>query len=82
MNKQQIVELIVRHTREVIPDLRVTHVRTEDSLRELGANSLDRSEILMMTLASLSARISLVDLARAENIGELAGIIHGKLKCA
>jgi polyketide biosynthesis acyl carrier protein len=82
MNIQQIVELIVRHTREVIPDLEVRHVRTEDSLRELGANSVDRSEILMMTLSSLSARISLVDLARAENIGELAGIIHGKLKCA
>jgi polyketide biosynthesis acyl carrier protein len=82
MNRQQIVELIVRHAREVIPELAVTEVRTEDSLRELGANSIDRSEILMMTLASLSARISLVDLARAENIDELAGIIHGKLQYA
>ena len=82
MNRQQIFDLIVHHTREVIPDLHTAHVRTNDSLRELGANSVDRSEILMMTLASLRARISLVDLARAENIGELAGIIHGKLQLA
>ena len=82
MDTQQIFDLIVRNAREVIPDLQATPVRTADSLRELGANSVDRSEILMMTLASLSARISLVDLAKAENIGELAGIIHGKLQLA
>lgn len=82
MNRQEIVELIVRHAREVVPDLQAAEVRSEDSLRDLGANSVDRSEILMMTLAALSARMSLVDLARAQNIGELAGIIHGKLQFA
>lgn len=82
MNRQEIFELIVRHAREVVPDLQATEVRSEDSLRDLGANSVDRSEILMMTLAALSAGITLVDLARAQNIGELAGIIHGKLQFA
>jgi polyketide biosynthesis acyl carrier protein len=82
MNRQEIFELIVRNTREVVPDLEAVELRSGDSLRELGANSVDRSEILMMTLAALSARISLVDLAKAENIGDLAGIIHGKLQFA
>lgn len=79
MNEQQIVELIVRHAREVIPNLRDRQVQADESLKALGANSIDRSEILMMTLASLSARIPLMEMARAQNIGELAGIIHGKL---
>jgi polyketide biosynthesis acyl carrier protein len=82
MNRQRIFELIVLHAREVIPALEDRHVRFEDSLKALGANSIDRSEIVMMTLASLSASIPLIEFARAENIGGLADIIHGKLQVA
>jgi polyketide biosynthesis acyl carrier protein len=33
----------------------------------------------MMTLESLSLKIPMVDLAKAENIGELAGLMHARL---
>ena len=78
MTKQKIVDLIVAHLCEVIPDLQGRSFTPSDSLRELGANSLDRSEILMMTLESLSLKIPLIELAGASNIGELASIIHAK----
>lgn len=78
MTQQQIVDLIVAHTCEVIPDLQGRHFTPADSLRELGANSIDRSEIIMMTLESLSVSIPLIELAGASNIGELASIIHAK----
>jgi polyketide biosynthesis acyl carrier protein len=82
MNEREVFDIIVGHTREVIPALEDRRLGVEDSLRALGANSVDRSEIIMMTLQSLSANISMVDLARAENIGQLAGLIHGKLRAA
>jgi hypothetical protein len=34
----------------------------------------------MMTLESLDLKVQLVEVARAENIGELASILHGKLQ--
>ncbi len=79
MNANDIFELIVGHTREVVPELESHAFSTTDSLRELGANSIDRSEIIMMTLESLSLRVPLVEFASAKNIGELAGILHAKL---
>lgn len=49
-----------------------------DSLRDLGANSIDRAEIIMLTLESLSLRIPLVELAGAKNLDELVIAIHAK----
>ena len=78
VNKDTILETLYRHTREVLPEL-ADHAFTQgDSLRELGANSVDRADIIMLTLESLSLRIPMVDLARAENIDALAEIIHAK----
>lgn len=78
MTKQEIVDIIVRHTREVLPALESRDIQPADSLKELGANSVDRSDIIMMTLETLSISIPLIEMAKAQNIGELAGIIHAK----
>ena len=78
MTQQDILGLIARHTGEVLPRLQSHAFQPTDSLKELGANSVDRSEIIMMTLESLSMRIPLIEMAKARNIGELADIIHAK----
>jgi polyketide biosynthesis acyl carrier protein len=49
-----------------------------DSLKALGANSIDRADIIMMTLESLSIHIPLMAMAKADNIADLARIIHEK----
>lgn len=79
MNQEGVLAIIVRHAREIVPGLDDHHFSGDDSLRDLGANSVDRSEIIMMTLESLALNVQLVEVARAENIGELASILHGKL---
>lgn len=78
MPMQEVFDLIVKHTCEVVPELDGHTFVATDSLRELGANSMDRAEIIMMTLEALSVTIPLVELAGANNIGELAKLIHDK----
>lgn len=78
MSKESVFEVIVRHIRDVLPDLAGRPLLPSDSLRALGANSVDRADIIMSTLESLSLDVPLVEMARAENIGDLAGIIHAK----
>ena len=79
MNVQDVFDTIVGHTREVVPGLDDHAFQFSDSLRALGANSIDRSEILMMTLESLSLKMPMIDLAKAENMGELAELMHARL---
>lgn len=78
ITKEHILETLYGHTREVLPDLANHQFQHGDSLKALGANSVDRADIIMLTLETLSLRIPMVDLARAENIDALADIIHAK----
>jgi len=78
ISKEEILEALYRHTREVLPTLVDHEFVHGDSLKALGANSVDRADIIMLTLEALSLRIPMVDLARAENIDALADIIHAK----
>ncbi|WP_455872352.1 acyl carrier protein [Serratia proteamaculans] len=79
MNKEEIINIIADHAREVIPSLAEHKFQPNDALKDLGANSIDRSEIVMMTLESLDLNIPMLDIAGAENIGELASILYEKL---
>jgi polyketide biosynthesis acyl carrier protein len=78
MTEDEIFDVVVGHTREILTELADHQFIGADSLRELGANSIDRAEIITMTLESLSVSIPLVELAGAKNIGELVGVIHAK----
>ena len=78
MNKDQILEIIIGHTRDVVPELHGHAFQSSDSLRALGANSVDRADIIMMTLETLTLNIPLMEMAKAENIGDLAEIIHAR----
>lgn len=78
MSKNAIFEIIIGHARDVVPRLESHSFKETDSLKSLGANSIDRADIIMMTLESLSLNIPLVEMAKADNIGELAGLIHAR----
>jgi polyketide biosynthesis acyl carrier protein len=79
MNKDEIFQIIVRHTLEVLPVLEEHDFKQTDSLKALGANSIDRADIIMLTLETLSLNIPMMAMAKAENMGQLAGIIHDKI---
>ncbi|AJQ95106.1 acyl carrier protein [Gynuella sunshinyii] len=76
MSVNEIFEILVKYTKEVVPSLQDHIFSLDDSMRELGANSVDRSEIIMLTLEELSLNLSLLKLSSAQNLGELATVIR------
>ncbi len=79
MDKEKIFQIVVNHTREVLPELVERKIECSDSLRDLGANSIDRAEVVTLTLESLSMNIPRTALFGANNIGELVGLIYEQL---
>ncbi len=79
MDKQAIFEIITKHARDIVPGLEDHAFGWTDSLKALGANSIDRSEIVMSTLEEISLDIPLAETIKAENIGELAALLADKL---
>lgn len=78
MTREDIFEIIVRHAREVLPALESDDLQATDSLDQLGANSVERTEIVLMTLESLSLNIPRVETFGPKNIGELAQLLYEK----
>ena len=78
MDKEEIFRLIISISTEVIPELEGKDIPITDSLQEWGANSIDRAEIVMMTLESLSLNIPMAELATTRNIEELVDKLHAR----
>jgi polyketide biosynthesis acyl carrier protein len=80
VNKEQILSIVLQHVRAVLPELKDSQLRGTDSLKDLGANSLDRADIVMGVMEELSLQISRVALSGPRNLGELVDLIHEKLQ--
>lgn len=79
MNEEQVFSVIKIITKEVVPELENRSIQINDSLREMGANSVDRAEIIIRTMAELKVKIPLIELGQAKNIHELISIFLVKL---
>ena len=79
MTKTEILELIARHTRDVLAGLDGHQFTPSDRLVDLGANSVDRAEIAMAVQQSLALSVPRVELHGPKNIGELADLFLAKI---
>lgn len=80
MNKEQIFNRIRKYTCEIAPELEEVPISQTDSLKNLGIDSVNRAEVLMMVMEDLSLNIPRIELAGAKNIGELADLFVEKLE--
>lgn len=79
MDTEQIFQLITDSAREIIIGLEDYTFKTTDSLELLGANSVDRAEIVMMVMEAINLKIPRTETVGPRNIGELAELIYAKL---
>jgi polyketide biosynthesis acyl carrier protein len=82
MTQRDVLDLIARHTREILPGLDSHEFVPSDRLADLGANSVDRAEIAMLVQESLGLSVPRVELFGPKNIGELADLFLAKLHAA
>ncbi|MCX7747900.1 MAG: acyl carrier protein [Clostridia bacterium] len=80
MNKEDIFKTIIESVCEILPELKEHSFKPDDRLAELGANSVDRAEIVALTMENLSLQVPMVELAKAKNIGQLAEVFYEKLQ--
>ena len=75
-----IKQKIQEHLLEVLPELQIKTLQDSDRLADLGANSVDRADIVMMTMESFDLDIPRIELFGAQNIGELVTLFEQKLQ--
>lgn len=80
LDRDAILAIMLARIREVVPDLENHTIGPEDSMADLGIDSIERSEIIVMTLEAIGLELSLVQLHGPRNIGELADLLLAKLR--
>ena len=76
--KEQIFEIIKRNLLEVLPDLPADSIVPSQSMKHLGANSLDRADVVIQTKEELGLKFPLYELGAVENLQGLVDFFHAK----
>ena len=78
MTQEEIFACILEQVRDVEPDLADRELGPTDSLRKLGLDSMQRVEILMLSMEALEIEVPRDELNSPQNLGELAALFHQK----
>lgn len=73
-----IFETIKTSILSVLPDLEESRIVPTVSLRDLGANSVDRADIVIQAMETLNVKFPLHELAAVKNIQGLIEFLHAK----
>ncbi len=79
MDTHQVFELIKRSVLEVVPELQDHNFTKTDSLGALGVGSMERADIVIMSLERLELKIPLAETFGPKNLGELADLLSSKV---
>ena len=79
LDRDGVFAVIVRSVREVVPELDTHSFQAGDQLKELGLDSVERSEVIVLTLQALGLAIPLREVHGPRNLGELADLLVARL---
>ncbi len=83
MLKESVCQIVKENIVEVLPYLAGKEISIEASLKDLGANSIDRMEIVTMSMERLKVKIPPVELKEVNNLAGLVGLLFEKVNgCA
>jgi polyketide biosynthesis acyl carrier protein len=75
MTKNDVFEIVKSNTLDVLTELTPDDVTLTQQLKALGANSVDRMEIVAMSMERLRIRVPMSELSGASNIEELVDML-------
>jgi len=79
MTKSEIFEVITNNLREILPELESVSIDPRQSMRDLGANSVDRADVVLQSMEKLNVTFPLYEVAAVENLQGLVDFLHAKV---
>ncbi len=76
MNEQEIFEVVKKVALEVLPFIPADLITIDKSMKDLGANSIDRMEVVTQAMERLAVKVPLVEFGKTKNIKDLVGVFH------
>ena len=77
--KEEIFELLKSNLLEIVPDINPDQVQPAVSMKDLGANSIDRVDVILQTIEALGLKFPLHELGELKNMQALVDNLYGRL---
>lgn len=78
MKKDQVFDVFCKVVMEILPEVKKEQITEDQQLVNLGANSIDRSEIMMQSMMELKIKAPLVECAKLKKIGDIVEFFQSK----
>lgn len=79
MTKAEVFEVVKNIIIEIL-DIPTSEIAIEKNLSDLGANSVDRMEIVTMSMECLGLKIPLLSFAAVSNIEGLVDVLYANVQ--
>lgn len=79
MSKEEVFEVLKKNILEILDFLDPEEITVDKRLKDLGANSIDRVEIVTMTIEDLNIKLSPSELGAVNNLQSLVDLIYSKV---
>jgi polyketide biosynthesis acyl carrier protein len=76
MTQSSILEIVKTAIRSVLPTVDMDRITMDTRLGDLGADSVDRSDILIGSMDAVGVSLPLVELGKTNSIGALVTLLH------
>lgn len=77
--RARVHRVVEKHIREVLAGVPIGAIHDHVRLKDLGANSIDRADIVTYSMEDLALRFPLRELADVENVGMLVDALAARL---
>ena len=78
MTQEEVFTTVKANIMEVLPDIPAADITIDKRLKDLGANSVDRMEVVTLSMEDLGLKIPLVEFAGITNIESLVQFLHSR----
>lgn len=75
MTNAEIFETVKQNVLKVLPNLRPDDVTTEGTLTDLGANSVDRADVVTMSMEDLGLTVPVSEFQEVHDIRSLVDVL-------
>lgn len=80
MTQEELFETIKQNLIQILPDLDPERITPQQSMKDLGANSIDRMDVILQTMEELRLKFPLHELGGVENLQGLVDFLHAKCR--
>lgn len=77
--KSEIFDVITGNLRDILPELDSVEIDPQQSMKDLGANSIDRADVVVQSMETLEVKFPLNELAGVKSIQGLVDFLHSRM---